>query len=98
MKTIDQVVNGMDLERLKKIAKRELSRRANEDIRETITSTNRAVEKAGPAAAAMWEQLYSIQKEDLITEDLWNPAYDAHFEAAKKGQLQTDKLYGVKVE
>ena len=93
MKTIQEAVDALSTEQLKNIAASHLRKISVTDMRETLYNINSYTGERGvPIDISLLQDSYKSRKKRLLEMDLWNPEYDAFYEDALKGEMDTEKL------
>jgi hypothetical protein len=92
MKTIEEHVNQLSTEDLKKIAIEKFARMSGFEVRDLLRNIqlNTKLERNGLRDYFM--ERYKAQKKELQRLELWNPEYDKHYRLAINGELDISKV------
>ncbi len=96
MEKIKKAVEKLHIEELREIAQRYYNSLVT-DVTDVISGINRAVDRGGIDFASMGISCYNSLKLELDAKGLWDKRYDEGYEEAIKGELDLEKLLGVKV-
>ncbi len=93
MKTINQVVNGLSEEELKKIAREKFCHIAHGRVQSILMQLNAyAQTEVNAKLAEFYSECYEAQKREIQKLDLWNPLYDELYQEAIKGKLENKEF------